>query len=69
MDNTDIGRMATLAFRIVAQTGYQYLMANYDKFDDTEPTYKANDYISVYKQVSKFFVISSSFQCFFLTGG
>jgi len=50
VDNTDIGRMATLAYRIVAQTGYNYLSSQADQFESMEPTYKENDYISVFKQ-------------------
>jgi len=42
--------MATLAYRIVAQTGYSYLSSQADKLDLMEPTYKENDYISCYKQ-------------------
>lgn len=50
VDNTDIGRMATLAYRIVAQTGYNYLSSQAEQFESMEPTYKENDYISVFKQ-------------------
>lgn len=42
--------MATLAYRIVAQTGYNYLSSQADQFESMEPTYKENDYISVFKQ-------------------
>ena len=51
VDNTDIGRMATLAYRIVAQTGYTYLSSHAEQFESMEPTYKEDDYISVFKQV------------------
>ena len=51
MDNQDIGRMATLAYRVVAQTGYNYLSTHGDQLESMEPTYKDNDYISVFKQV------------------
>ena len=51
MDNPDIGRMATLAYRVVAQTGYNYLSTHGDQLETMEPTYKENDYISVFKQV------------------
>ena len=54
VDNTDIGRMATLAYRIVAQTGYNYLSSQAEQFESMEPTYKENDYISVFKQVTDF---------------
>jgi len=50
VDNTDIGRMATLAYRIVAQTGYAYLSSQAGQFESMEPTYKEDDYISVFKQ-------------------
>lgn len=50
MDNNDIGRMATLAYRIVARTGYNYLSTQAEQFESMEPTYKENDYISVFKQ-------------------
>merc|ERR1712013_703539 len=50
MDNPDIGRMATLAYRVVAQTGYNYLSTHGDQLESMEPTYKENDYISVFKQ-------------------
>jgi len=50
VDNNDIGRMATLAYRIVARTGYNYLSTQAEQFESMEPTYKENDYISVFKQ-------------------
>eukprot|EP00092_Neocalanus_flemingeri_P009559 GFUD01010288.1.p1 GENE.GFUD01010288.1~~GFUD01010288.1.p1 ORF type:complete len:573 (+),score=99.99 GFUD01010288.1:78-1796(+) len=50
VDNNDIGRMATLAYRIVARTGYNYLSSQAEQFESMEPTYTENDYISVFKQ-------------------
>ena len=55
VDNTDIGRMATLAYRIVARTGYNFLSIQAEQFESMEPTYKENDYISVFKQVRVYF--------------
>ena len=51
VDNDEIGRMATLAYRIVAQTGYDFLSQHADEFKSMEPSYKENDYLSVFHQV------------------
>jgi len=50
VDNSDIGRMATLAYRIVARTGYDFLSNKAEQLDSLEASYKENDYISVFKQ-------------------
>jgi len=51
IDNDDIGRMATIAYRIVSKTGFKYLQSMSGKLDSTPATYSEGDYISVYKQV------------------
>jgi len=42
--------MATLAYRIVAQTGYDFLSQHAEEFKSMEPSYKENDYLSVFHQ-------------------
>lgn len=44
--------MATLAFRLVAGQGYDFISSNVDKFDEMEADYTKGDYMSAYKQVS-----------------
>jgi len=49
IDSEDIGRMATLAYRIVSLTGFNLLNGLNDE-SKKEPTYTDNDYFSVYHQ-------------------
>lgn len=49
LDNEEIGRMATLAYRIVTIAGFN-LLSGMDSQTEKEPTYTARDYLSVFKQ-------------------
>jgi len=49
MDNEEIGRMATLAFRILALTKHS-IVSSLESIQHKEPSYTKGDYLSVYKQ-------------------
>merc|ERR1719483_1635459 len=49
IDSEDIGRMATLAYRIVSLAGFT-LLSGLDTGSTKESTYTENDYLSVYNQ-------------------
>jgi len=51
MDNMDIGRMATIAYRIVSRTGYDKLAGLKKKLDVAQGTYTEGDYLSAYHQI------------------
>lgn len=51
IDNEEIGRMATLAYRVVSLTGYEYLRGNRETLDSTPGSYTDGDYPSVYHQI------------------
>ena len=52
VDSSDIGHMATLAYRLVAGQSYNYLINNLEKFDSEDASYKEGDYLAAYKQES-----------------
>jgi len=51
VDNDEIGKMALLAYRVVAFTGFDALSSLKEKLDSTASTYTAGDYLSVFEQV------------------
>ena len=51
-DSSDIGHMATLAYRLVAGQSYNYLINNLEKFDSEDASYKEGDYLAAFKQES-----------------
>jgi len=51
IDNDDIGRMATIAYRTVSKAGYEFLTSMGDQLGSIPPTYQPGDYHSVYHQI------------------
>jgi len=51
MDNEEIGKMATIAYRIVAKTGFNYLNEVKETLASTKPSYGEGDYPSAYNQI------------------